>query len=137
MLVRTANGPEADFIRLVRGWFKMIAAGRWDAAFALIDLPPNLGLPHTPERFRHEIEQDHFVPGTVFANAHPEGVIYSDPDSVAGDGRPNLYQRNTPEVLEFEHDVPLNGEWSDLTSGWEFVVCAEGYLVRLDWLHVL
>src|SRR5512141_3111539 len=135
MLPRTTDGPEADFIRFVRAWFKMISAGQWDAAFAVLDLPPNVGPPYTPERFRYEVEQDHFGPGTVFAEAHPEGIIYSDPDSVIRDGRPNLFQRKTPDVLEFEYDVPLCGEWSDLTSGWEFVSRPEGYLVRLDWLH--
>lgn len=137
MLERTASDPQEDFTRFVRGWYKLVAAGKWDEAFATIDLPPNYGDPYSAERFRREVELDHFAPGTRFAKAHPEGIIYFDPDSLSGDGRPSLYQRKGGATFQFELDVPLNGEWSDLTSGWEFIVDPRGYLVRLDWLHVL
>ena len=36
-----------------------------------------------------------------------------------------------------EHDVPLNGEWSDLTAQFEFVRFPKGYAVVLHDLHVM
>jgi hypothetical protein len=137
MIPKTSAGPAEDFTRFARAWFKLLAAGEWDRAFGQLDLPPRDGDPYTPDRFRREVEADHFGPGTRFARAHPEGVIYSDPDAVPGDGRPHVFDRGAPDVYEFEHDVPLNGEWSDLTAGFEFIPAGDHYQVRLDWLHVL
>ena len=137
MLQKSSVEPFELFHAFVRSWFKLIALGRWNEAFGQIDLPPNFGEAYTPDRFRYEVEKDHFHPGTRFGSKHPEGIIYSDPDTLEGDGRPHLYQRKDRSTYEFDFDLPLNGEWSDLTAGFEFIDAGSVFKVRLDWLHVL
>ncbi len=36
-----------------------------------------------------------------------------------------------------DHDVPINGEWSDLTTQFEFLNWPNGYAMVLQDLHVL
>lgn len=88
---------------------------------------------------RHEIEVEHFGPGTVFARIHPKGVLYCDPDMLP----PPLDTQNQVGALDngisywLDWDLPLNGEWSDLTAQFEFIRTADGYRVCLHCLHVL
>jgi hypothetical protein len=37
----------------------------------------------------------------------------------------------------FEYDIPLNGEWSDLTAIFRILKTPKGYVVFLNDLHVL
>jgi hypothetical protein len=133
----TSISEDQLFQSCVLDWFDRISKGEWDNAFSMIDLPPESGVPYSPQRYRDEIENDHFAEGTVFRKQHSEGIIYSSPHEVGGDGNCEIYDPSEDNVYEFECDVPLNGEWSDLTSGWQFIDNGDFYAVRLEWLHVL
>ncbi len=138
MIKKTGEAPNDQFRSFVCNWFTLISLGKWDQAFSQIDLPPNFGEPYTPETFRNEVENDHFREGTVFRRRHPEGIVYSNPELISDDVRYIIHDEcKDISGFGFEFDVPLNGEWSDLTSGWEFIHAGEFYKVRLDWLHVL
>jgi hypothetical protein len=39
--------------------------------------------------------------------------------------------------FQFDYDLPLNGEWSDLTAQFEFLRRSDGYAVVLHDIHVL
>mgnify|MGYP001548795214 CR=1 FL=1 len=136
MIKKNRNKPEKIFEQFVLDWFELISKGQWNEAFAQLDLPPTYGKKYTPELFRHEIENDHFCQGTVYRKNHPE-ITYTNPKKMAGNGRPSLYKIDGTSNFSFEFDVPLNNEFSDLTSGWEFIDSGESYKVRLDFLHVL
>jgi hypothetical protein len=153
MIPKPQNPTEEFFINVVRGFFKRIAGGDWEGAFSMLDLPPVHGEPFTPERFRHEVEVENFGEDTVFREEHPEGVIYSDPDTIgpskyadvyaprpitSGDGEAERDRCiREGRSLEVEHPVPLNGSWSDLTAHFDFIAQGNSYALRLDWLHVL
>ena len=156
MLSKPHAPNEEFFISFARSWFKSIAGGDWQGAFARLDLPPQFGEPFTPERFRREIEDDHFCEGTVFREQHPGPIVYADPDSIGASKYTSLYplrgaddsESDDSEAefaqclrggrsVELEHPVPLNGEWSDLTACFQFIDRGDSYAVRLDWLHVL
>jgi hypothetical protein len=128
--------PVLLFEQFVSNWFDLIANGKWNEAFVQIDLAPNYGEPYTPAIFKDEIEGDHFCEGTIFRNVHPQ-IIYSSPRVISGNGSPNIYRTEGTMDYMLEYDVPLNNEFSDLTSGWEFIDAGEFYKVRLDFLHVL
>ncbi len=156
MISKPQNATAEFFVNFVRDWFKGIASGAWQEAFTRIDLAPNFGEPYSPQRFRHEVENDHFCDGTVFRKRHPEGIAYSDPNTIGESQYVELYPLRgehewvsddlEDEVarclregwsIEVEHPIPLNGEWSDLTACFQFVDQGDNYAVRLDWLHVL
>ena len=136
MILNDGRNPEELFHQFVLGWFELIANGQWAEAFAQLDLGPNYGEPYTPETYRNEIENDHFCEVTVYRQQFQE-IVYSNPKEMSGHGSPNLYQIEGTSDFEFELDIPLNMEWSDLTSGWQFIDSGAFYKVRLDWLNVL
>ncbi|WP_461538316.1 hypothetical protein [Spongorhabdus nitratireducens] len=136
MIERSNKHPAALFEQFVSDWFELIAQGKWDEAFALIDLPPNYGDAYTPDKYKDEIENDHFCPGTIFRDDNPE-IIYSNPKDISESANPTLYPLDGTSDYSFEYDVPLNDKISDLTSGWEFKDFGKFYKVRLDFLNVL
>ena len=136
MIRKDNQNLEILFEQFVSNWFELIAKGEWEEAFAQIDLPPSYGDKYTAEKFKYEIENDYFCEGTIFRNEHPE-IIYSNPKEINGNSNPNIYPLEGTANYSFEFDVPLNNEFSDLTSGWEFLEAGEFYKVRLDFLHVL
>ncbi|WP_290501506.1 hypothetical protein [Alcanivorax sp.] len=136
MIKKSGDKPEKIFEQFVENWFELISEDRWEEAFVLIDLPPSYGEMYTPETFRQEIENDHFCEGTMFRKQHPE-IVYSNPKSISGSGSPSVYPLEGTHNYAFEYDVPLNNEFSDLTSGWEFIDAGSFYKVKLDFLHVL
>ena len=69
-----------------------------------------------------------------------EGESYSitDPDEMEGDGRPNSIMFNGLTGFAFDLDLPINGEWSDLSVQFEFIGKRKGYYsVILHDIHVL
>jgi hypothetical protein len=159
MIPKPKNPTTDYFVQFARDWFKEIASGNWQSAFEKLDLPTSSGEAYTPKRYRDEIENDHFCEGTVFRRQHPEGIVYSDPDTIGESKYTDLYplrdeQLRDPDAfedfdeelarrlqkglsVELEHPVPLNGEWSDLTACFQFVSQGDNFAVRLEWLHVL
>src|SRR5689334_19305551 len=103
MIPKSSPLTKVFFVQFVRDWFKSIARGDWQAAFDALDLPPDDGMPYTPERFRQEIENDHFAEGTVFRKQHPAGIVYSDPDVIGESKYTELYPLRSgaddPEAL--------------------------------------
>ena len=58
-----------------------------------------------------------------------EGVDFfiTDPNEMEGDGRPNLIMFNGLQGFAFDLNLPINGEWSDLTVQFEFIKKGKGY----------
>lgn len=102
----------------------------------MIDEPNCYGITWTPERIRQVVE-DTFGPGCRFRSQHPEGIRWSDPDELGDGGHPETYPHDDGSGFAFDHDVSLNGEWSDLTAQFKFHRRAQGYAVVLHDLHVL
>lgn len=130
---------EADIIDFATRWSKLMAAGDMQAACDLLDEPNGGGDWWTPKMLRECVEVEHFGPGTIFSRLHPEGVVYSDPEMV---------QRTCPsrqhQVCPFGKDgycldweLPLNGEWSDLTAQFRFSRSPEGFRVCIYDIHVM
>ena len=82
------------------------------------------------------------VAGYGSPDAHPSGVGYAVTDRTAARGRPHYRDvdrdgAHPPVVARVWHDLPLNGEWSDLTATFRLAQSADGGLdVVLEDIHV-
>ena len=114
----------------------LLADGQVESACALIDEPNKYGIVWTPTLIEDLINST-FSPASRFYQSHPEGPIITN--------RFQLNEQKDIEVIEledgsgylFDYDLPLNGEWSDLTAQFEFHKKPNGYAVVLHDLHVL
>ena len=125
------------FTRFVHEWFRMLARGDWDRACDALDEPNCYDITWTGESIR-ELIADTFGPGTTFAAAHAEGPQVCVPEAVDVPAHPpHLYELDDGSGYALDHDVPLNGEWSDLTAQFEFLRRPGGFAVILHDLHVM
>jgi hypothetical protein len=56
---------------------------------------------------------------------------WTDPDELGDGGNPQCCKLEGEHGSSLEHDVPLNGEWSELTAKFRFVSKLGGYAVAL------
>jgi hypothetical protein len=84
-----------------------------------------------------DVLEDNFSPETVFGKEHPEGVSVSSVSGTEGEAQVDIVAFDDGSGYSVEHDVPLNGEWSDLTAQFEFLRFSKGYAVVLHDLHVM
>lgn len=98
-------------------WIDLLADGRHDEAAALLDEPNCYGVCWSGSQIVGEITEAYRV-GTQFWERFPEGPRFSRTADTAGDPHWHVYP--TEGGFHAEHDVPLNGEFSDLTAIFEF-----------------
>jgi hypothetical protein len=127
MIPASPDEPVVTFTRFARDWFRLLARGEFAGAVSRLDEPNGYG-----ERWSAEKIQ-----GVLRDYARSESVRVADPDTIAGDGSPSLVEFADGRGYSFVHDVPLAGEWSDLTAQFEFLRRPSGYAVVLHDIHVL
>jgi hypothetical protein len=125
-----------QLLAVVRDWFRLLAAGRWDEASAMADEPNSYGIRWTPCHIRHVLDLS-YGPGCRYLAEHPEGPQVSDPDETAGVPHASIVELEDGSGFSVEHDVPLNGSWSELTAQFEFLRRSGGLAVVVHDLHVL
>ena len=111
-----------------------MANDKFEDACALLEEPNSYGVMWTPKLIKETLNET-FSPDTRFYNYHSEGPIFSDPYKL--ESQPNQEAMETYDGYAFDYDVPLNGEWSDLTAQFKFIKRANGYAVVLHDLHVM
>ena len=123
-------GPNliADTSQYIRRWYRLLAQNRWDEASALIDEPNSYGMVFTPAEIRRVLAANY-----DFTDAD----TFTDPDVLPKEGRFSICGYADGSGYSVEYDVPLNGEWSDLTAQFELLVRPGGLAVVLHDLHVL
>ena len=129
-MIRAALGNhEKVFREFVRNWVRLLSIGKFDEAMKQIDAPNNHGVEWSKESV-HKVLEDYVGKGVKFS--------ITDPNEMEGDGRPNLTMFNGLQGFAFDLDLPINGEWSDLTVQFEFIRKRKGYYsVILHDIHVL
>jgi hypothetical protein len=135
MILVQADAAERTLVAFTRRWLKLLAQGRWKDACGMIDEPNSYGITWTAERIQ-QVVNDTFHPGSLFRLRHPDGIRWTDPDELGDGGHPEFQRSEDGSTYFLEHDVSLNGEWSDLTAQFEFCRTPEGYSVVLQDLHV-
>ncbi len=131
------NNPEQAIREFARHFFRLAAADRLAEACATLDEPNQYGQVWTPAMITSVVHET-FSPKTRFYLLHPEGPRFTSPDDLAE-------PLNRFEVIPFadrngysySYDVPLNGEWSDLTALFQFRQRQGGLAAVLHDLHVL
>jgi hypothetical protein len=133
-MVIHAGDVEAQLVAFVRTWFSLLARDDWDAALAMLDEPDSNATRWT----RYEITslvRDTFGPGTRFA-AELGAPCFSEPDLATGIAHHSFGEFDVGGFW-LDHEVPLNGIFSDLTAQFEFHPRASGFAAILHDLHVL
>lgn len=125
-----------ELLAVIRNWFRLLAAGRWDEAIAMVDEPNSYGIRWTPLQIRHALDQT-YAPGCGQLTEHPERPQVTDPDATAGVPHASILELEDGTGFSAEHDVPINGSWSELTAQFEFLRRPDGLAVIVHDLHVL
>jgi len=137
MIAGVFEDPKLAILTFVRCWFRLLAAGRWDEACALLDQPNAANPPWTPDEIRRVLDLS-YPPDGEFRSRQAGRLFFTDPDLLEGDGSPYFYEfDNGSDGYSFEHHVPLNGRWSDVTAEFTFYRRAEGFLVELIDMHIM
>lgn len=136
MIVISPEAPAESIVAFVKGWMKLLAEGRVEEACALLDEPNGYGITWTP-RLIQETVNSTFSPESGFYETHPEGPIFTNPFELEEQLEIEVVEFDDKRGYAFDYDVPLNGEWSDLTAQFEFLRRSDGYSVVLHDLHVL
>lgn len=136
MIVISTEAPAESIVAFGKGWMKLLAEGRVEEACALLDEPNTYGILWTP-RLILETVNSIFSPESRFHETHPEGPIFTNPFELEEQIGIEVVEFDDKSGYAFDYNVPLNGEWSDLTAQFEFLKRSDGYAVVLHDLHVL
>ena len=126
-----AAATDQDILLAVERWIDDLVEGRYDVAFERTAHDPYYRW--TPD-LMHSVVQGYGLP-----EPHRRGSFeVTDRTSAAG-GRVFEIERNEtpPEVIAFvSHNLPLNGEWSDLTVTFRLEARVGHSELILDEIHV-
>lgn len=122
------NDPAKTIIPFVLDWFALFADGKSEEACQALDEPNSYGKVWTTESINAVIVD-------TFGELYEPRI--SNPNELSPVRICPPEQFDDESGYFFDHAVPLNGEWSDLTAQFEFVKRANGFAVILHDLHVL
>ena len=135
-MVIIQDGVEAQLIAFARTWFKLLAQGDWNAALAMLDEANSYGIRWTRDTITALVNET-FGPDTHFALEFGSPT-FSDPDLAHGSRDHHAhFGEFDGGGFWLDHNVPLNGHYSDLTAQFEFYPRADGYAAVLHDLHVM
>jgi len=132
------NATDGELLGFCREWLDLVAADRFDEALGLLWVPPSYDKSQhwTPDKLRSYIEN--------YGSWTPreDGTRWRVTPAIDAGDRPE--ERSTVARLDddphagwVDLDLPLNGEWSDLTAQFEFAPVPGGTAVSLYDIHVL
>jgi hypothetical protein len=134
MLILPKGADDEQIRQAVRGWIEVLAQDRYDEAFSMLFRYRND--PWTPELMRNAIANygcgQPQADGRVFRVTPP------------GDAIQRGSRKRYEDVEWFEDgegvahfDLPLNGEWSDVTAVLDILPMEDGLVLRLNAIEVL
>lgn len=136
MIEISATRPQTSILSFVRNWVKLVADGRVGDACKQIDEPNCYGIVWTPTLINDLINST-FDTNSRFRISHPDGPVVTNPFQLIEQRDLEVQELENGSGYLFDYDLPLNGEWSDLTAQFEFHKRSGGYAVVLHDLHVL
>lgn len=128
----TTDSTDSDIFTFMERWIEMLASGKFGEAYEMVSHDPYYKW--TPELIQKTIE------GYGLPEAHPAGLFkITAPGSAKG--KPSREVSRTEGVppgafATVMHDLPLNGEWSDLAVTFRFEPADEGAKAILEEIHV-
>ncbi len=129
-MIRAALGNHENIFKVfVRSWIGLLSKGKFKEAIKQIDAPNSDGVEWSVKSVQRVLE-DYVGKGVDFS--------ITDPNEMEGDGRPNLIMFNGLQGFALDINLPINGDWTDLTVQFEFIKKGKGYYsVILNDIHVL
>jgi len=119
--------PQSVFTNFARSWFRLLAHGKYGEAVLCLDAPNSYGVQWNEDQIRK----------TLRDYVRADSVNVTDPDLISTKAHLGLIELKDGRGYTFEHDVPIDGCWSDLTVQFEFLRGPDGYKVVLHDIHVL
>ena len=123
------DASDSQILDLVRAWADSLATEDYAGALALVDARPHW----TPELLRTVI--------TNYGSVEPmrDGSTYrvTPIDTAHGGPAPRHEVARAGGRISVWFDLPLNGEWSDLTATFDVVRRNDGLSLVLDDVHVM
>ena len=128
MTLLPVNASDDQILSAVRAWAALLAAEDYDAAFALVECRPHW----TPELL-HTVIRNY---GSI--DPMRDGSTYRVTPLVTAEGGPTPRHRvdRLGDRVSVWFDLPLNGEWSDLTATFDLEPRDEKLSLFLDDIHV-
>ena len=126
MIPFTAERPKATFERFARSWFALLARGDYAQSAQALDEPNRYGELWSAERIAQ-----------VIARFAAPSLVLCDPASMPRDKHQSLVAFADRSGYSFDHAVPFDGQWSDLSVQFEFYRREGGFAVVLHDIHVL
>jgi hypothetical protein len=116
--------PEDAFPEFARRWFTALADGRAVDASEMLNEPNSYDVRWTPESIQ-----------AVVAEYGARAITH--PDAATGTPRFSIVELADGSGFSFDHNVPLDGSWSDLAAQFDFLRRGSWCVVALHDLHVL
>lgn len=96
MIPAFTDEPAITFTRFARDWFRILARGEFAGAVSRLDEPNSYGQSWDAE----------MIQGVFRDYARSKSVSVTDPDTIAGDGRPSVGEFTDGSGYWFDHAVP-------------------------------
>jgi hypothetical protein len=127
------DATDDELLAIVEAWIDDLARGDFIGAFGRTKHDAYYGW--TPELL------ESIVAGYGLPEPHPSGTRYVVTSRAAARGRTHTRSveregTRLPIVARLYHNLPLNGEWSDLTASFRVERAATGLEVILEEIHV-
>lgn len=128
------NPPtDAEILALVEAWVDDLAREDYDSAYSRTEHDPYYQW--TPALIRSVVE------GYGLPEPHRSGEVFKVTDRSKATGRPynrTIERNESPDsfLAEVWYDLPLNGEWSDLTATFRVVPNGGAWQIVLEQIHV-
>ena len=127
------NTTDDELLGFVEMWIDDLARGDFAGAFARTKHDAYYAW--TPELL------ESVIAGYGLPEPHPSGTHYVVTSRAAARGRAHTRtvereDASSPIVARLYHDLPLNGEWSDLTASFRVERTPDGLDVILEEIHV-
>jgi hypothetical protein len=128
-----SHPTDEEILGVVESWLDDLASDDYETAFSRTGHDPYYNW--TPELMRA------VVSGYGLPEPHHSGVVFAVTNRASARGKPfhREVQREDlrpATIAEVIYDIPLNGEWSDLTATFRVETHADGSALILQEIHV-
>ena len=128
------TATDQQIISFIESWVRLLALGDYEEAFS--------GVSHDPYYNWSPALMESVVNGYGLPEPHPSGEVFkvTDPDAASGVKGNRGVVRSTGSGHLLGHayyELPLNGEWSDLTTSFRLERCGEDITFVLEEIHVM
>lgn len=132
-IILSTSPTDSEILALVESWVDDLAREDFDVAYSRTEHDPYYAW--TPQLIRSVIA------GYGLSAPHPSGEKFKVTSRQRATGQPHnltVDRINKPDssIAEVWYDLPLNGEWSDLTATFRVEVRGETSVLILEQIHV-